>query len=273
MKSVRNTLRPSLAVVLAAIFAAATPAFAELPGLPTAPPEPTADSIRPNEKADRPTVVPANGAIHGSLFKQAAMTPVPVGTDGQQIGGLSVSFTAVSPAKPKKFQKNDIITVIVALNSNSATSSQGNSQKKQDFDFALQQFIDIAKTAAGVPTVNVSTTPSKLPEIKFKLDNNRQNQANQQRSDTLTDRFAAVVVDVKPNGTLVLEATQQVAMDKEILRYKMSGICRADAITPDNTILSTQLANLNLSKQTSGEVREGVKRGWLNAFMDKWSPF
>jgi flagellar L-ring protein precursor FlgH len=268
-----NIITTSRRAALAAALALATPAFAALPGLPAAPPEPTPDSIRPNENQEKPAVVPARGAFHGSLFKEAAMTPIPVGTDGQQIGGLTVSFTSVTPPKPKKFQKNDIITVIVALNSNSATTSQGNAQKKQDFDFAVQQFVQLATSASGVPTVGVVGEPSKLPEIKFKLDNNRQNQANQQRSDTLTDRFAAIVVDVKPNGTLVLEATQQVAMDKEILRYKMSGICRADAVTPDNTILSTQLANLNLSKQTSGEVREGVKRGWLNAFLDKWSPF
>jgi flagellar L-ring protein precursor FlgH len=249
-----------------------TVAFAALPGLPP-PTDPTPESVRPSERPDHAPVVSPPTGMRGSLFKAAAATPVPVGPDGQQIGSLSVDFTAVTPPKPKKFQKNDIITVIVTLNSNSATTSQGNSEKKQDFDLALQQFIDIAKTSAGVPTINLSTTPSKLPEVKFKLDNNRQNQANQQRTDTLTDRFAAIVVDVKPNGTLVLEATQQVAMDKEVLRYKMSGICRADSVTPDNTILSTQLANLNLSKQTTGEVRDGVRRGWLNAFMDKWSPF
>jgi len=256
-------------------IAAAVPALAAgLPGLPAAaPPEPTEQSIRPTDKVEKPAVVSPTGAMRGSLFKQGAMTPVAVGPDGEQVGAIPVSFTSVNPPKPKKFQKNDIITVIVAVNSSSATSSQANSEKKQDFDMAIQQFLQLATSASGVPTVGVVGQPSKLPEVKFKYDNNRQNQADQQRTDTVTDRFAAIVVDVKPNGTMVLEATQQVSMDKEVLRYKMSGICRADAITPDNTILSTQLANLNLSKQTTGEVRDGVRRGWLNSVIDKFSPF
>jgi flagellar L-ring protein precursor FlgH len=196
-----------------------------------------------------------------------------VGTDGKQIGAPAVSFTSVTPPKPKTYQKNDIVTVIVAVNSASSTSSEANSEKKQDFDVALQQFIQLAQSASGLPTVGVVGEPTKLPEIKFKYDNSRKAQANQGRTDKVSDRFAAIVVDVKPNGTMVLEAIQQVAMDREVLHYKMSGICRSADVTPDNTILSTQLANLNLSKKTTGEVRDGVKRGWLNTAIDKLSPF
>jgi flagellar L-ring protein precursor FlgH len=263
-----NTTRTALALTLAL----STPAFAALPGLPAPQPEPGQPLARPTDTAERPPVVAPSGAIRGSLFRHAAMTPVAVAADGTQVGPHPANILAVSAPKPKKFQKNDIITVIVAVNSSTATSSQANSQKKQDFDVALQQFLELATNASGVPTLNVADT-AKLPEIKFKYDNNRQNQANQQRSDTYSDRFAAIVVDVKPNGTLVLEATQQVAMDKEVLRYKMSGICDSKSISPDNTILSTQLANLNLSKQTHGEVRDGVRRGWLNMIFDKISPF
>jgi flagellar L-ring protein precursor FlgH len=240
---------------------------------PLAGPAATAQTIRPSEKPERAPVVSPTGALRGSLFEQAAAAPVPLGANGEPAGGAPVSFTALAPPKPKKYQKNDIVTVIVSLNSSSASTSQLNSQKQQTFDAALQQFVQLATSASGVPSVGVVGQPSKLPEVKFQYNNNRQNQADEQRSDTLTDRFAAVVVDVKPNGTLVLEAIQQVAMDKEVLHYKMSGICRTADITPDDTILSTQLANLNLSKQTSGEVRNGVQSGWLNSLIDKFGPF
>jgi flagellar L-ring protein precursor FlgH len=289
MKTTGHTRMHKDPVYFAAMLAiAAAPALAQLPGLPAAPdssnvpatqpaqataPAPTEQTIRPSEKPEHPPIVTPAGAVRGSLFKQGAMTPIEIGADGEQVGGVPVSFTSVTAATPKKYQKNDIVTVIVSVNSSSATSSQANSEKKQDFDTALQQFIQLSTSASGVPTVGVVGQPSKLPEVQFHVDNNRQNQANQQRSDTVTDRFAAIVVDVKPNGTLVLEAIQQVAMDQEVLHYKMSGICRAADITPDNTILSTQLANLNLSKQTTGEVRDGVKRGWFNSIFDKLTPF
>ena len=80
-------------------------------------------------------------------------------------------------------------------------------------------------------------------------------------------------MDVKPNGTMVVEATAHITVDKEEQLFRLSGVCRVEDLTVDNTILSTQLADLTISKQTRGEVRDGTKRGWLNQFIDKVSPF
>ena len=128
-------------------------------------------------------------------------------------------------------------------------------------------------SGSGVPTVGVVGSPNKLPEIKFKYNNDRQSDAEQQRQDSLSARISATVLDVKPNGTMVIEAVKVITVDKEEQTFKLTGLCRVEDITPDNTILSTQLANLNLSKQTKGEVRDGTRTGWLNRFWDHITPF
>jgi flagellar L-ring protein FlgH len=71
----------------------------------------------------------------------------------------------------------------------------------------------------------------------------------------------------------VVEAVKQITVDKEEQIFTLTGICRVEDISVDNTLLSTQLANLSLSKQTRGEVRDTTKRGWLNKFIDQVSPF
>jgi flagellar L-ring protein precursor FlgH len=85
--------------------------------------------------------------------------------------------------------------------------------------------------------------------------------------------MSGTVVDVKPNGTLVVEAVSRNTVNQEQLTYTLSGVCRVEDIAADNTILSTQLANLNLTMQTKGEVYDGTRRGWLNKFLDKVNPF
>ncbi|MCL2646709.1 MAG: flagellar basal body L-ring protein FlgH [Phycisphaerales bacterium] len=245
---------------------------AELPGLPPPVVTPAAPEapIRPTEKPAN-VVVQSTGTVRGNLYKLAAQTPVPVGADGQQIGRSLVDFTAAGPARPRKFQKNDLVTIIVAENSATSSDSENKNEKKQDFDLALQQFLQLSHSASGVPTVGVVGQPSKLPEIKFHYDNNKDFTASHQRSDTFTDRFSAVVVDIKPNGTMVIEAVRQITVDRNVQEYRMSGICRIQDVTGDNTVLSTQLANLNLSKKTKGDVHDGVKNGWLNKLIDKFN--
>ena len=46
-----------------------------------------------------------------------------------------------------------------------------------------------------------------------------------------------------------------------------------DALTTDNTILSTQMYDLDLQQTTQGTVREATKRGWLPRLLDAINPF
>jgi flagellar L-ring protein precursor FlgH len=231
------------------------------------------NNVRPRQESG-PTVTEAPvNEVRGSLFEAAASAPVPMNAEGEPVGSAPVSFTAVSAPHPKKFKKNDLITIIVQEDSAYTSNAQSQSEKQQDFDLALQNWLQLHTSANGVPTATAVGTSGTLPEAKFKYDNNRQNQAEQDRTDSLSLRIAATVVDVKPNGSMVLEAGKDITVDREVQHFHMSGICRADDVTPDNTLLSSQLANLTVSKQTSGEVKDGVKSGWLNSIIDKVNPF
>jgi flagellar L-ring protein precursor FlgH len=210
------------------------------------------------------------------LFKAAVEAPPAAGYiggtgDGRQRG--VVSMIAVVPPDPKRFKKNDLLTIVIREDSDAQVNGQASSKKQQDFDLALQQFIQASLSSSGLPELGTVGNSSKLPEIKFKYSNDRQNDAAQMRSDSFSARITATVVDVKPNNTMVIEAVKQITMDKEVQTFKLSGICRGEDIAVDNTVLSTQLANLNVSKETSGEVRDGTKRGWLNEFWDEVNPF
>ncbi|HVX86033.1 MAG TPA: flagellar basal body L-ring protein FlgH [Phycisphaerae bacterium] len=227
---------------------------------------------RPGQKVPVYTVAPT-GPIRGSLFRQGAETPPQVDAEGMPMGGAPVSFIAVEPAKPRKYQKNDIVTVVVREDASSTTTGDATSKKEQDFDTALQQFIQLALSQSGVPTVGTVGNPSNLPEVKFKYQNNRQNDASQARTDSASLRISGTIVDVKPNGTLVIEAIKNISMDQEVQHYTLTGVCRAEDIAADNTILSTQMANLTLERKTKGEVKDGTRRGWLNSIIDKFSPF
>jgi len=214
--------------------------------------------------------------VHGSLYQQGmAEAPVVVSTDSEHLPSplLSQSFTAVADPKSRKFQKNDLIQIVVAEISDSQISAKSDSEKKQAFDIAIQQWSKLGLSANGVPKAAVVGNSSTLPEVKFNYDNNKQNTADQGRSDSLTARIQAKVLDVKPNGTLLIEATKNIGQDDDEQIFRLSGLIRAQDVAADNSVLSTQVADLRLSKQTKGTVADNTKRGWLNTVIDKVSPF
>jgi flagellar L-ring protein FlgH len=81
------------------------------------------------------------------------------------------------------------------------------------------------------------------------------------------------VLDVKPNGTLVLQARKRIKTDEEEQAFILTGVCRAEDITADNSILSTQLYDLELSKSHQGTVRNATRKGWGGKLLDAISPF
>ena len=67
-----------------------------------------------------------------------------------------------------------------------------------------------------------------------------------ERRDRIIDRITAEVIDVKPNGVLVLEAIRRVQLDAEKTILVLSGLCVAASVAELRSILSTQLINLPL---------------------------
>ena len=72
---------------------------------------------------------------------------------------------------------------------------------------------------------------------------------------------------------LVIQARQRIQTDEEVQTFILSGICRAEDVTPDNTILSSQMFDKSLTKNHQGAVRETTRRGWLSKLLDVISPF
>jgi flagellar basal body L-ring protein FlgH len=55
--------------------------------------------------------------------------------------------------------------------------------------------------------------------------------------------------------------------------FVLTGVCRVQDITTDNSVLSTQLFDLDVRKTHSGAVRDGTKRGFVPRALDWINPF
>ena len=59
---------------------------------------------------------------------------------------------------------------------------------------------------------------------------------------------------------------------EEFIRVR--GLIRQEDIRPDNTILSTKLADARITYSGSGELADAARQGWAGRFFNsKWWPF
>jgi flagellar L-ring protein precursor FlgH len=212
----------------------------------------------------------------GSLYKtELANRPAPSPTDAKPPGppgsAAAVSFFTVADQKPKGFKKHDLITIIAKEQSASTSNGKSNLTKTQDYDTKLNSFIVLHPSKDSLSSI--ISGGSNVPEINIANSRDYNGTGEVDRTDTFSDRVTAEVVDVKPNGTLVLQAVKEIKTDEEEQRMILTGICRAEDIAADNTVLTTQLFDLNLNQTHTGAVTDTTKRGLLPRLLDTFSPF
>ncbi|HEY7090182.1 MAG TPA: flagellar basal body L-ring protein FlgH [Tepidisphaeraceae bacterium] len=202
----------------------------------------------------------------GSLLR-AAMASSP---DPNQATLGHVSYLAVPDPVPRTIKQHDLVTIIVREQSEMKSEGTTDLKKNADLQATLEEWIKLSIHNLEIQGGAQGPNP---PSVKASGKRDFKGEATVDRTDSLTMRVTAEVLDVKPNGTLFLQARQRVKTDEEEQTFILSGICRAEDVTVDNTILSTQMFDKDLVKTNKGAVRDTTKRGWIPRILDVLNPF
>lgn len=211
-------------------------------------------------------------AADGVLRTNAgAMLPpsAPIMTSVQRNGALAqFSLTAITPPEPRVIRVNDFIGVIVRHRLRYQTDARLDQKSRWDWKAKLDAWFRIHDRKLVEQDFERG-----IPEIKFKNQNDMQNQGTANRKDIFEVRLKAKVIDVKPNGNLTLFGLTRVKIDDEDQFITMTGECNKNDIEADGNVTSEKIFNLDLNTDNDGAVRDAVKRGWLKEFLDTAKPF
>ncbi len=209
----------------------------------------------------------ATGVSSGqSLFVQALDQPRATNEYELSVSESAMaSMLYVTPPEPREFMKHDLVTIIV-----DETSKQTSSQS-----------LDTKKSTSADVGINALIDPWELLELRLReggltnqtlldasMSRDFKGEGDYERSDKFNARITAQIIEVKPNGTLVLQATKVITKDDEVQTLVLAGVVRQEDITNGNTVLSSQMANLSMTLENKGDVRNAAKKGLLTRVMD-----
>jgi flagellar L-ring protein precursor FlgH len=220
--------------------------------------------------AAAPTTQPATGAPDALLRSTSFFEPPERSDDPPPPNRIlfSTSLIAVEAPKPRQIRVHDRVTIIIREEKRSTSDSDLKREKKWEIAAELKKWIRLNEEHKLIPQV----FPMGNPAIDLEYDDKYEGKGQVGRKDSLVTRVTATVIDVKPNGDLVLEAKKDIEIDADRQVIKLTGICRAEDVTPQNTVLSTQLADARINIQHSGPARDATRRGWLARFWDLIRP-
>jgi flagellar L-ring protein precursor FlgH len=157
----------------------------------------------------------------------------------------------------------DIITIAIAENT-VANDSDVRALSKTTAATAAAQFGSGSGSSGGAtvaPILNVTSNRTFNGNAAYTM------------TRVFTDQMNAVVVDIMPNGNLVVEGyrSRVVAGEERVLRF--TGIVRQADIGTANIVSSNQIANFRISYLGRGPESHFANQGYLGRIFNHLWPF
>lgn len=180
------------------------------------------DSITHQPTTTRPPMPAAQAPTNGAIFQANAYRPMFEDRRARLVG--------------------DMITIVISEKTSAGKSAGNSASKAESVAFG-------APTLFGVP----ASTTAKLG-LSASGSNKYEEKGASSSSNTFTGTLTVTVVEVLPNGNLMVSGEKQVALDKGTEYVRFSGIINPDTVATGNIVSSTQVADARVEYRTNSRI-------------------
>lgn len=193
---------------------------------------PTVDVVEPTQaRPEAARYVPAN---NGAIFQAASYRPLYETYRARMVG--------------------DIVTVTI----------DEKISAKQETTSKIEKTGSVTGSIAAAPLIR-SDQLGKL-DVNGKSANTFDGKGSTESSNNFSGIITCTVVEVLPNGHLIISGEKQIGVAKNVDILKFSGQIDPATIQPGNTVASTQIANVRIEQKGRGAQSDAQGIGWLARF-------
>ncbi len=191
---------------------------------------------------------PASLAPNGSLWPQAS-------------GSLFADLKAT--------RIGDLITITISEESKGSKAATTSTSREKN---SSGQFSFSGAGVGPSASSNASAAASFGP-YSGKFSNSFKGDGSTSKTDSMSAYMTATVVDVLPNGNLIVRGSRWTKVNDELQQIILEGMVRPADISRNNSVNSQSVAEAKIFLVGKGPVTQHQKPGWLNQFVDLINPF
>jgi flagellar L-ring protein precursor FlgH len=200
----------------------------------------TPSSIVQQPTTARPQALPTQVAGNGAVYQTAAYTPLFEDRRARHVG--------------------DVLTIVINEKTQAAKAASSNGAKTGAIDSSIS-------AVAGLPLKTFQGVGLKADSSAEYDDESAVNSSN-----TFSGNVTVTVVEVLPNGNLMVAGEKQIALDKSTEYIRLSGVVQPDTIQAGNTVSSAKVADARIEYRTSAKLDSAEVMGWLARFFLSFIP-
>jgi len=196
----------------------------------------------PGQREPAPPVRAAKAPANGSLYQKASYRPAFEDTRARLVGDMVTI---------------QIVEKVTASQASSSTANRSSTNTANVNAFPFMSALNLAKLKAGIDTETASDFSGK---------------GGTDTANTFYGTITTTVVEVLPNGHLMVAGDKQIGVNQNVDVMRFSGTIDPRLIQPGNLINSTQVANARMESKGLGAQAEAQTVGWLTRFFFSFLP-
>jgi flagellar L-ring protein precursor FlgH len=237
----KNRAACAMSAGAAAQFATSILSVLALTACQSLPQKVVVDFVEPKVNPAPAIVNQAIRSTNGSLFQSATYRPVFEDRRARLVG--------------------DTVTIQIVENVSASQKSTSTVDRNSSIDakvtaLPLQPVADLAKLGVGAST-----------------NNSFSGKGGTESANTFSGSITATVIEVLPNGHLVVSGEKQIGVNHNVDVLRFSGTVDPRLVQPGSVVSSTQVANVRVESRGRGTQAEAQTVGWISRFFLSFLPF
>jgi flagellar L-ring protein precursor FlgH len=201
------------------------------------------------KKAKPPDAVntPPEAALHSYVERVRAQQAAEIRTPGSIWSSEGRLVRLGTDAKAMRL--HDVVSIVVTESLAASTAGQVKNSRSSNASSNVTALFGALKASNALQNLVGQTSASGLTA-----------QGQSTTNSSLVTTFGAEVVDVLPNGMLVVQATRQLTFSQQTQLIKLRGLVRPEDVSAQNQVLSTAMTDLELEVTGKGIVNDSTYR-------------
>lgn len=175
-------------------------------------------------------------------------------------------------ADQRATQVGDILTILIEIDDNASLSNSTDRERSGSSEFTKPKFFGYgSKLHKILPGIAASEVPDPLVQSSSTTTANGSGSIS--RNETISLKVAALVVQMLPNGNMVVAGRQEVKVNQELRELRVAGIIRPEDIGINNTIPYDKIAEARITYGGDGVISRQQERSYGEDVVDIVLPY
>lgn len=149
----------------------------------------------------------------------------------------------------KAYRIHDVVSIVVTESLAASTDGQVKNSRASNASSSITALFGAVKPSNALQNLLGQNSASGLTA-----------QGQSTTNSSLVTTFGAEVMDVLPNGMLVVQATRQITFSQQTQLIRLRGLVRPEDVSAQNQVLSTAMTDLELEVTGKGIVNDSTYR-------------